>query len=270
MSYTINIIHSSLNITENYDVSSSDLTIDKLKQSIIENHNYESVKLIYSGIVLKDDKNLEFYDIESNAILIAIGKVNKMPLLEEQPSQEHNNTLANRTQFIGTNDRSHQMIESGLNIVFNELSNSLLNGTLPSVPSSILFGNTPSSHPNESSLENSSSSIFSSNNPQTSSNPFNTFLSPSSQTSLHQYPSSYTTYFPYNHPSVSSQISTSYVPTPDMIINNPVSEENINLYTHENNLLRNRGYYNETHNYNALIYTSGNINDAENVLLNYT
>ena len=51
-------------------------------------------------------------------------------------------------------------------------------------------------------------------------------------------------------------------------VNNPVTTEDEETYSSQLETLKNMGFYNNTHNINALKYTNGNIEEAVNIILN--
>lgn len=72
------------------DITDTKITVSDLKMIIEKTHGFEAskLKLLYNGVVLKDDKTLESYDIKENFVLIMMGsrlKVENKPAEQPQP-----------------------------------------------------------------------------------------------------------------------------------------------------------------------------------------
>ena len=77
------IKHSNLEKIDEYEIDDTD-TIEDLETKILRKHNYTTLKLIFSGKVLKKDKTFEELDINDENMLIAFGemKTNNTPNIE--------------------------------------------------------------------------------------------------------------------------------------------------------------------------------------------
>jgi hypothetical protein len=259
------IKHSNLEKIDEYEIDDTD-TIEDLKTQILRTHNYTTLKLIFSGKVLKKDKTFEELDINDENMLIAFGemKTNNTPNIEPLNTNQNFVNFTERPPPISINPPPQQPNNTQQNnnnprldipYVLSGLSS--LTQTLNSIPG--IYATLTSSNNDLNSMNNFSRSSSDNNN---LSSFFNNIINTSQnvQNVLNNDPliGSITSSF--------NQMFNIFNSTYDL--NQSIVDINISNYTNELEQLQGLGFYNTTHNINALRYSEGNIENAVSILIN--
>lgn len=135
-------------IPHEVEVANDEVTIKELKQEAESKHNiaYETIKLVFNGVVLKDENSIKSYNItEGNVIVMMISKtkIQNKPKVEEtvipdkkdigntQITNNNNSQIpSNTTSTVGIGNTGVSNIENN-----NYQNNSNTNNTTSTIPS---------------------------------------------------------------------------------------------------------------------------------------
>ena len=339
----INVKFTNTDKTTKYTVDEKE-NINVLCEKIKNELEIDSLKLIYSGKILKVDKSWIDYNINNNYTIIAFYKNNntsnnKNPINNSNNNSNNSNNNCNNNSNLNNNPFANIDISMFNLPNLNNLQNNIPNPTpqngidgIPSILPNILntnssntnSSNTNSSNTNSSNTNSNMQNIFNSSYQQLNNNPElrnelnnivnnlsnnifsnmmnnlssgsvssmnnileNTFNTPELQNSLRNLRNTYSEEIG----SISNEFRSNFSNESlnnlanignfsnlfqnlnlnnqqNLNLNNPVTTEDEETYKSQLEVLKNMGFYNNTHNINALKYTNGNTEEAVNIILN--
>lgn len=112
-------------IPHEVEVANDEVTIKELKQETESKHNiaYDTIKLVFNGVVLKDENTIKSYNItEGNVIVMMISKtkVQNKPKVEEVVKEEKKEVSQTNTQQVS---QSNTEVKGNTSVENNSQSN---------------------------------------------------------------------------------------------------------------------------------------------------